>query len=80
MYNTVVVCEVVVGSLPIYLIAAGLLPTLGSLLTNPVYIFEVMGSVTGVYYIAGWVGFLPKYFEEQFFFTASEASIYSGLL
>lgn len=56
----------------------GLLPTLGRLCLNPLYVLEVLASCTGVYYLSGWIGFLPKYFEEHFYFSAPEASIYGG--
>ncbi|XP_067931102.1 solute carrier organic anion transporter family member 2B1-like [Watersipora subatra] len=58
----------------------GFLPTFLRLATNPLFIIEVLASCCGVYYISGWLGFLPKYFEETFHYTASNASTYAGAI
>ena len=55
-----------------------LLPTLWKLLLNPLFVIETLAASAGAYYIAGWIGYLPKYFEVQFLLTASEANIYAG--
>jgi len=58
--------------------AKDLLPTLLKLLMNPLFVAETLAASAGVYYIAGWIGYLPKYFEVQFFLTASQANIFAG--
>jgi len=60
--------------------AKDLLPTLGKLFLNPLYVTETLAACAGVYYLSGWIGFLPKYFEVQFFFSAWEANIFAGEL
>ena len=63
--------------LTIYLFAA-FVPTVGRLLLNPLYISTVLGSCTSVYYLSGWISFLPKYFQVQFNYSASDSSMYAG--
>lgn len=55
-----------------------LFPTLGRLITNPLYMIESFAACAAAYYFAGWIGYLPKYFEEQFRLSATMASILSG--
>lgn len=54
-------------------------PTLWRLFLNPLYNLEVTASCFGVYYAAGWAGYLPKYFEDQFLLGANLASVLAGM-
>lgn len=56
----------------------GLLSAVWRLLANPLYTAQLFAFMTGTYFVSGWIGFLPKYFEVQFNLTASKASIYAG--
>ena len=48
------------------------------LVTNPVYVLIDLASATAIFYLSGFNSFFVKYFEEQFFFSASDASTYGG--
>lgn len=58
---------------------ADLLPTMAKLITNPLYMLESFAACAAAYYVAGWIGYLPKYFEEQFLLSATMASVLAGM-
>ena len=62
----------------VFMVFLGFFPTLLRLFLNPLYNLEVTASCFGVYYAAGWAGYLPKYFEDQFLLSANLASVLAG--
>ncbi|CAG0883537.1 unnamed protein product [Darwinula stevensoni] len=48
------------------------------LLSNPVYLITCLGTCLELVIVSGFLVFLPKYLETQFYLTKSQASVFTG--
>lgn len=50
------------------------------LLVNPIYVMTCLGACMELMIVSGFIVFLPKYLETQFFLSNVQASIFTGEL
>lgn len=48
------------------------------LLVNPIYVMTCLGACMELMIVSGFIVFLPKYLETQFFLSNVQASIFTG--